>query len=117
MPTKTETFRLRADGWWKLADLLVGAPEDFNSPRATFRGRTHLDGCGWLPEGEAALLRGVEDDIEFVIYSYETPIAWRVKGEWVIPEVTYSITTTRHQSLVRTAVGQILLWQDEARNA
>lgn len=36
---------------------------------------------------------------QFVIYSYQTPIAWKtVDGEWVVPNVRYSRTTTRHQS-------------------
>ena len=35
----------------------------------------------------------------YVIYSYETPIAWRtVDGEWVISPERYSRTTGRHQS-------------------
>jgi hypothetical protein len=36
------------------------------------------------------------------VYSYSTPIAWWSEQEgWVIPDVKYSITTTRHQSKAR----------------
>ena len=36
------------------------------------------------------------------IYSYGTPIAWydREHGEWVVPDVRYSVTTGRQQSYV-----------------
>lgn len=35
-----------------------------------------------------------------VIYSYSTPIAWKIEGRgWIIPEVTYSPTTSsKHQT-------------------
>ena len=60
----------------------------------------------------------------FHIFSYSTPIAWFAiiphdmadldavlavlddeGGEWVMPNVKYSITTTSHQSLVSAALG------------
>jgi len=37
-----------------------------------------------------------------VCYSYETPIGWR-SGEWVIPPVKYSVTTTHHQGRLKVA--------------
>ena len=40
--------------------------------------------------------------ISYVVYSYNTPIAWvRNDGETIIPDVGYSVTTTRHQGLCR----------------
>jgi hypothetical protein len=43
----------------------------------------------------------------FVIFSYSTPIAWRTAQpmirEWFVPDVRYSVTTTNHQNVVRTA--------------
>ncbi len=42
----------------------------------------------------------------FVIFSYRTPIAWTIRNEgWVVPDTRYSVTTTNHQTVVRTAVG------------
>lgn len=42
----------------------------------------------------------------YVVYSYRTPIAWySEKHGWTVPEVKYSQTTTRHQSVVRAALG------------
>jgi hypothetical protein len=45
----------------------------------------------------------------YVIYSYETPIAWAIEDETtglferVMPDESYSPTTDAHQSLVKTA--------------
>ncbi len=41
---------------------------------------------------------------EYIVYSYDTPIAWVVNGEWVQPEVKYSLTTTKHQGRIAVAV-------------
>ena len=40
----------------------------------------------------------------YAIYSYSTPIAWYSNGQWTIPDVYYSVTTTRHQNIVRKAI-------------
>jgi hypothetical protein len=38
----------------------------------------------------------------YVVYSYETPVAWRqAGGPWVSPRIQWSVTTSHHQSLVR----------------
>lgn len=51
------------------------------------------------------------DSPDYIVYSYATPIAWHVPDDgddggerWVIPDVRYSSTTTRHQNIVRTAL-------------
>jgi hypothetical protein len=44
--------------------------------------------------------------IVYTVVSYQTPIAWvRADGRMVMPPVTYSATTTRHQNLCRTWMG------------
>jgi hypothetical protein len=44
----------------------------------------------------------------YVVCSYKTPIAWAVRGSeglvWVIPNDTYSKTTTAHQNFIRDVV-------------
>lgn len=37
----------------------------------------------------------------YAVYSYATPIAWLSGTAWFVPDVTYSSTTSRHQSFVR----------------
>lgn len=46
---------------------------------------------------------------DYVVYSYNTPIAWHLShddGEdrWIVPDVKYSMTTTRHQGKISTAI-------------
>jgi len=44
----------------------------------------------------------------YVVYSYRTPIAWLTPGgDWVMPDTRYSVTTTRHQSKIATAISQL----------
>lgn len=40
---------------------------------------------------------------DYIVWSYRTPIAWRVGTHWLIPDIRYSATTSRHQALLRTA--------------
>lgn len=43
--------------------------------------------------------------VSYIIYSYGTPIAWMtMHGTWVMPEESYSSTTTHHQNVVRAAI-------------
>ena len=117
--TKIRAYRVQADSWTVLKDILVGTPQPFNAAIASLRGREVNDlsdfNRGWLP----AEYRNAARDavISYVIYSYETPIAWRqiagwqldgaAEYEWVVPKVTYSATTTKHQNKVRVALSQI----------
>lgn len=56
---------------------------------------------GKMSEGSAANIKRLSD-IDYVVHSYETPIAVHSGSEgWVIPEDKYSNTTTRHQGIVR----------------
>lgn len=60
-----------------------------------------------LPTGRlditlVALLTSHKPD--FIVYSYGTPIAWHHAGGWEIPAVRYSVTTSKHQGIVRRAV-------------
>ena len=41
----------------------------------------------------------------YVVYSYETPIAWHDGNGWVMPAVKYSMTTATHQAITREAIG------------
>lgn len=49
--------------------------------------------------------------MDFVIYSYGTPIAWHLQDDpvmgtcWIFPSAKYSVTTSRHQSEVLGIIG------------
>lgn len=45
--------------------------------------------------------------IDYVIYSYGTPIAWRAWGMWKVPDEKYSVTTSKHQGRIRTAIAEL----------
>ena len=45
--------------------------------------------------------------IDYVVYSYGTPIAYLAGGEWVTPDTKYSATTSKHQGTIRYALGLV----------
>jgi len=70
------------------------------------RGTTYVLSYGVLPDNWRADLRERERHISYVVYSYATPIAWydTERGEWTVPNVKYSITTSAHQANVDSAL-------------
>ena len=57
---------------------------------------------GRLNSDLVALLH--KDEPLYIVYSYGTPIAWYGRYGWHLPAVRYSSTTSRHQSIVRSAI-------------
>lgn len=61
-----------------------------------------------IPHGDAAV---------YVIFSYNTPIAWCVFNgddmEWTVPNVHYSVTTKMHQSIIRRRLNQLRIGYGE----
>ena len=117
------TYRVNADSWTVLQQILCDPADDFNPDRASLRGRTmnvgRLSQLGQLPDEWRAQWREDKGEIDYVIYSYQTPIAWRIRDtwygnggqthshRWIVPDVRYSVTTSKHQNNVRTALSQI----------
>lgn len=64
-------------------------------------------GDGILPsDWRETFRRDTADGQAYIVYSYQTPIAWeRSDGLRVIPPVSYSVSTSRHQREVRSAWG------------
>jgi hypothetical protein len=77
-----------------------------NSMWATYE---HSDGAWWgmLPEHDKMFLSAdmerAKETMEsfYIVYSYETPIAWAYGDTVRVPEVKYSVTTSKQQTLVR----------------
>lgn len=42
--------------------------------------------------------------VTYVVNSHSTPIAWVADGQWVIPDVKYSGTTSTQQNVIRRNV-------------
>ena len=62
--------------------------------------RDFTPAIGMLPADYLNDLQGAE----YVVYSYGTPIAWFKNGDWTVPAIKYSSTTSKHQNYVRRAV-------------
>jgi hypothetical protein len=72
------------------------------SPDDQYRGPSGRLPYDWTP----TFMRDTADGLAYIVYSYGTPIGWeRSDGLRVIPNVSYSVTTSRHQSQVRGAWG------------
>ena len=82
----------------------------FASHTGSLRGVQYSDvnemgGHGWLPSEYRQALHDADPRATlYVVYSYGTPIGWCCDGAWTIPQIRYSSTTIRHQSLLAQAV-------------
>jgi len=96
--------KLQARDWAGIARALeAGEPFQTGGELRGVDGGAGFLGTGRLPAEWWADAEGAA----YVVFSFGTPIAWRlVNGWWVRPLVKYSVTTTRHQSTVDTAIGQ-----------
>jgi hypothetical protein len=91
----------------------VDAQEPFRTTAGSVKGyifpqnTIELPPMGRLPEEyQKQLKMQIESGlVKFMIYSYGTPIAWVLySGTWIVPDVSYSVTTSHHQGIVRTAI-------------
>lgn len=82
---------------------------DFHIGTRSFRGEAGDPGpglAGWLPEDWREQWRRTRYQIDYVVWSYQTPIAWHLGADdtWVVPNVKYSPTTTTHQTTLERAL-------------
>ena len=89
-----------------VAALLIGKREPFKNHSGSFRGESakYVD-TAWsrLPREWQDMAREAED-VDYVVFSYNTPIAWHHANGWTIPDTKYSITTSKHQGVTRYGV-------------
>lgn len=70
---------------------------------------------GYLPYKLREAFQQMRGRISQTIYSYSTPIALCIDGVWVIPDVTYSATTSgKHQSQLYMLGGYYVPWDCSA---
>lgn len=81
----------------------IAERKDFQTYGA-LRGGTYWRGAGWLPtnhqlppEWRDRFMADTRNVHVYVVWSYETPIAWYTEAGWVVPPVKYSVTTSKHQ--------------------
>jgi hypothetical protein len=62
---------------------------------------------GRLDYEEFAKFKNVETQVDYVVYSYGTPIAWHTQAYgWYVVEQKFSVTTSKHQNYVRRAIAE-----------
>ena len=91
-------------GWWQFTDPLKDR-EAFQTHGALYG--APVSGPSWydrLPEH----YKDSFYDSSYAVYSYGTPIAWLNEDDmWIMPDITYSVTTSKHQGKIFTAIGQL----------
>lgn len=103
-------------GWWQFTEPLM-ARESFQTHgalegRRLWQGMHRHGECFCREVAESGKLPDhyVESfsHASYAVYSYETPIAWfNEDGVWIMPDVKYSVTTSKHQGRIFTAIGQL----------
>jgi hypothetical protein len=99
-----KTLKARG-GWWEFVEPLRKL-EAFRT-HGSLRGKP-ADGnafyYGRLPTCHVAIVK----ESDYVVYSWDTPIAWHhpIHG-WIMPDEHYSQTTTQHQTKIATAISQL----------
>ena len=78
-----------------------------STPRGVYRGGYSL---GYLPERLREIFKERGDSIVQVIYSYDTPIAWLDAGQWIVPDVSYSPTSGKHQGYLHVLDYELVPW-------
>lgn len=53
--------------------------------------------------------------IEYIIYSYSTPIAWKSGGVWYVVSEKFSPSTTKHQSMARGIIHNLGVKNEDIR--
>jgi hypothetical protein len=52
-------------------------------------------------------MTGYQNGETYVIFSYDTPIAWFYQGGWELDSRKYSVTTSKHQNIIKRSLGLI----------
>lgn len=64
---------------------------------------------GRLDPEEFARFKEAETRVDYVVYSYGTPIAWHTEADgWYVVEQKFSVTTSKHQNYVRRGIAESL---------
>lgn len=105
VPVSIPRITVRHDSPADIAQLLLSG-RAFNT-HGNLWARREFHGFGEYKPFDADERREMLTATYFV-YSYDTPIAWRlVSGSWVYNFTTYSCTTSKHQSLIHSAINML----------
>ena len=76
---------------------------------SALEGRAYGVGNGRLNEEETARYNQDLNAVMYWVYSYSTPIAWYTPSGWYVVEQKFSVTTSKHQGLVKRAIANTLV--------
>jgi hypothetical protein len=92
------------------AHRFIAAREDFDCGNLYGGNNPYRFPTGYMPNEWVRRYR--LDNPTYVVYSYGTPIAWVADdGREVVPYVTYSVSTTRHQGQARQGMPTVNWWK------
>jgi len=101
--------KLKVNGLWtQFLDPLIGR-EPFDTHGALYGALT--DGPSFIPFSDRLPEHYVDSfyGSSYAVYSYGTPIAWlNEDGVWICPDVKYSVTTSKHQGRIFTAISAMV---------
>jgi len=104
MATATKLPTLHINGCWIQFQPYLATLTPFNTGGAMHARSGSLWSTGKLP----AEYRASACQSDYAVYSYRTPIAWHLpSGQWVMPAVRYSVTTTKQAGRIATALSQL----------
>jgi len=98
---------------WQTPEYAIRNRQPFDASH--LHGRTGSHGAGWASNDLSNAERESLAAADYVVLSYDTPIAWHDVLGWKMPNLRYSLTTSQHQSTVRVAIGATMDWQHNRR--
>jgi hypothetical protein len=85
--------------------------EEFTASALSGKHKDYTPSAGRLNREEYAKLTEASASAKFiyVVYSYDTPIAWHTDAEgWYVVSQKFSVTTSKHSNYVRRAIADSL---------
>jgi hypothetical protein len=84
----------------------IATREEFTA--SALSGSRYSLGAGRLNGEEDYKFYSSVNGMDFIVYSYGTPIAWHTPEGWYVVEQKFSQTTSKHQNLTRRAIAESL---------
>ena len=84
----------------------IATQQEFKA--SALRGSGNYSGTGRLDEEQTAKLAKDITSLNYIVYSYSTPIAWHTPEGWYVVSQKFSTTTSKHTNYVRRAIASEL---------
>ena len=84
------------------AEHYIETRQEFTA--SALSGSRYSQGAGRLNGEEDYRFYSSVNAMDYIVYSYGTPIAWHTAQGWYIVEQKFSQTTSKHQNAVKRAV-------------